>query len=1232
MDLTQNALIEASAGTGKTFTITTLYLRAMLGLRVDGAEISPLTVDQILVVTFTDAATQELKGRIREKLVEAQSAMVAPDNASPIVGAVIKEFVNSNLARSDVETEEQALRIGYHLLQKGIELIDEAAIYTIHGFCHKILQRFALETNSSFEVNFEMDATNYHMQAVIDFWRKYVMPLQQIEFDYFASYWKTPEAFYSELQRVLFKPIQIVPNTTEKDYLAQIQQYQKLLGELKNHWKNSDFSSVLVNSGLKKNLNQFKKITILNEWLECTDLEPNFDSKVNWMLWNSESLHDPSKYSAKKTPIEHEIIDKIDEICVLQDRLLPAGFKSYWIEKAKTYVENRVKQNKVDSQVIFPDDLLLDVSNALNGNTHGELVNKLRADFPLAFIDEFQDTDPVQYDIFHSIYGNSSDANMVLIGDPKQAIYKFRGADIYTYIEAKKDIDTSNHYTLDTNWRSHPDLIRAVNQCFLLSDNVFQQTEIPFVEVSAGQVGQNQLLIDGKPTSVMSFTHLQPEVDQDDLPSDVANHHLATECANQIKQLLSLSQQGRAVIQRQKGMTPVTSADISILVRNRRQAKWLKQALAFQGIDSVFLSRDSLFGSELAKDLLRLFLAFDSPSNEKRLRAAVATSFFSYTDEELINLFSDSHSLDSKWNETVSVFHECHLLWRQGRVSAAINALIEYTNCIHRWLEQDLIHSERMVTDLRHLIEVVQEKAVELSGQQKIIKWLQNQIQQSENSASSSEQMQLRLESDEQLIQINTFHASKGLEYPIVYLPYLMDFSAAKEAIFHSTQTGLSLRSDNRKQELQIAEHERLLEDIRLLYVAMTRAELALNMFVYAPTEGRSKKACLHQTAIGQLIPSLVDYSSDNEALADFCSRIQGLTSQNREDVVSYQAYELSFISATSQTLAKQTLAIEQSQTLVLQNIKNQIRNDWQVLSYSSLAHQSSTHYDTDLNWYSGLSDEGGAQKVDNIDIEQLKTPFSFPKGANAGSCLHWILEQLDFTQPVIEQKTFVEQGLQKFNIDLAWVDITVDWISSILNTPISHFSLAHLTNQQKLVEMEFYFDFSRLDSKVLGNALLMAGFESAFVYGFEFESGVMKGFIDLTFEYDGRFYVADYKSNYLGSQLDDYLHRGMQEAMSDHNYYLQALIYTLALHRFLKMTIPSYQYNEHVGGAMYLFLRGMQSSKESYGVYHIEFKEDVILYLDNALRSGGAGLTLSKNDKNETTRSDNQQQIGFEF
>lgn len=443
MALTGNNLIEASAGTGKTYTITSLYLRALLGLQIQGQIGQGLSVEQILVVTFTEAATEEIRDRVRSKLLEAKEAIFyldCQDDIKPAVDVAVLDIINQ------LPDKQQA----FERLDGAIKMMDEAAIFTIHGFCQRMLTHHAFESGSLFDNEFILDEQAYLLTAIKDFWRCTVYPLEGPLLEMFLANWRAPEKLLAEVRPLLNKQAsRIEPQVSLQMLQSNITEYQSLSDKTKIQWIEQHLPALIFESNIAKNRKPAKAeyLEAFTSFCQTDDLEFK-KGKDSWELWSAEAIN---KASGKKPPPEHSIFSDFSRLAELKDAI-NQQVKAYFKIAALQVVQHNLAQAKAKAQKLSPDDLLTKMASALsdNDNCSGEdnaqrLAQSIAKQFPLAMIDEFQDTDPLQYTIFNRIYGGE-DTTLVMIGDPKQAIYGFRGADIFTYIGAKEAVNESGQY------------------------------------------------------------------------------------------------------------------------------------------------------------------------------------------------------------------------------------------------------------------------------------------------------------------------------------------------------------------------------------------------------------------------------------------------------------------------------------------------------------------------------------------------------------------------------------------------------------------------------------------------------------------------------------------------------------------------------------------------------------------------------------------------------------------
>lgn len=1173
-------LIEASAGTGKTFTIAGLYLRLLLGHgSAETRHRVPLTVDQILVVTFTEAATAELRDRIRARIHDARIAFARGQSSDPVIQPLLNEF----------DDHKQAAEI---LLQAERQM-DEAAVYTIHGFCRRMLTQNAFESGSRFNNEFVTDESHLKAQVVADYWRRNFYPLPFTLAGEIRQLWSSPSALLSDISNYLTGAPLSLSVPAMKGSLADLHtENLKKIDELKAQWRESqdDFLTLISDSDINKRSYTKKSLPTwleaVNAWAATETTGYDYPDKLEKFAQNV-LLEKTPKGSAP----QHAVFEAI-ETFLANPISLKAPLLAHAIEHCRVMLANAKNQK----QWLSFDDLLTQLSASIDTDESELLAARIRTLYPVAMIDEFQDTDPLQYSIFSRIYLNNPECGLFMIGDPKQAIYGFRGADIFTYIKARNQV--SAHYTLGTNWRSSADMVQAVNQVFALPDSPFiYDSDIPFLPVKYSPNAEKRIWTMGGQKQP-ALTYWLQEADDKPLPKGEYLTRMAEATASQIQTILTQAQQGQACLANGEKQKAVQAGDIAVLVRTGSEGRMIKQALADQGIASVYLSnRDSVFTSSVAQDLQRLLQAVLTPENDRALRASLASELFALDAASLDALNND----EVVWENAVNEFKEYRKLWVQRGVLPMLRAVISKRHIAERLLEEGASsqgeNGERVLTDLMHIGELLQQASNELDSDHGLLRWLAQSISDAENGLGGSDDQIQRLESERNLVQIVTIHKSKGLEYDLVFLPFVFSYREASEAKYYDAandRTVLDITGND--ASMKQADKERLAEDLRLIYVALTRAVYACFIGASPLRNGRSTKepTGVHRSAVGYLI--------QNGQEGGINDLYQSLTKQQDElDCVVVA-------DPPPQLEDKYVAPQEEIHDLSAKELQNPIDRNWRITSYSGLVKQGSHHAEHDATIEITGFDIDSSEEQDEADlVEPERSIFTFPRGARPGTFLHSLFEEIEFTQPATtEENTQIILGLMESEqLDEEWLPILQQLIDTVLATPLDGKSL--LLNQkapsQRLVEMEFLLPIEVLSAPALNRVIQRHDPLSAKAgdLGFQTVQGMLKGFIDLVFEHQGKYYVLDWKSNHLGDDVTSYHGEALKSAMADHRYDLQYQIYALALHRFLRSRLANYQYEQHFGGVYYLFLRGMDGQSD-HGIFAAKPTLDFLQEMDRLI------------------------------
>lgn len=1217
-------LVEASAGTGKTWNIGGLYLRLLLEKQLE--------VKQILVVTFTRAATAELRDRIRGRIEKALSYLNGVDDLAedPFLLELIGRQLEGGVSHTELTSR----------LQLAFESFDQASIFTIHSFCQRALATTAFSAGVAFTVRTETDDGEMVLEAVQDFWRRHIANghLSPAFSAWLEKKRVTPEKLMQLLRRHLRKPLakvrwpEEIGSSRNQDENPGAETLVSAFHEARRCWDScrEEVLEIMVSSSAGLNQQRYKPSAIesafgaFDRLFATGDPLGMVDSVGKTELLTTSKLLAATKKD--RTTPEH-LFFGLAETLIVECRQTEADLSMAWMRLLKRFLEETVallKAKKQEKRVVAFDDMLIDLYKALHNPDLPWLPDVLRQQFPAALIDEFQDTDPLQYAIFRSIYADS-DLPVFMVGDPKQAIYSFRNADLHTYFAARAEVD--HHYTLPENHRSTAGLIDACNTVFSANSRAFMQSGLDFLPVRSGNRERPELLdLSEQPSSASLTIWRLPDENGEWIERSLAKERSVDVTADEIARLLNASAEGKLAI----GGKPVCAGDMAVLVRSHREAAMVRGALSRRGIGSVSLSHESVFASREAQELESVLAALLSPGHESLLKAALSTEMLGLDAAAMETLSNDDARL-SGWFDR---FEQYRNSWISNGIGYALRFLMDQEGVVKRLLA--LPDGERRMTNLMHLAELLNRESENNDAPDALLRYLA----QKRESDKTGEEEELRLETDRNLVQIMTVHRSKGLEFAFVFCPLLWDAYSRRlpntlEGVeYHDNGSLVIDFTEMDRVTSEIIKNEQVIEmaaeSLRLIYVALTRAVYRCYLVAgcYSRSNAKWKTAESQKSLLNWLVAG--DGVSPDEWLGgDSRKKTDELATGRASIEQGWKTLETRCRDILLSDLPENRgLALAQTEsghdTLTAHIFDGFIASRWRMNSFSGLM-RNAVELDE-----SGDHDEYVASEPDgSTGMEAAHTELSviaaddillFPKGTFAGSCLHAMFENADFTNPQ-SWNAAIENALQQFPQPVEAVtgengkNVVPDlkamanrMMEDVLNTSLTGgIVLSSIPNGKRLTELPFCLSEAPVSAKSL-NALFKRFSYPVPQLVFDDMNAFLNGFIDLVFERDGRFYVLDWKSNVLGIKKEDYGPASVAEAMAEHGYHWQYLLYTVALHRFLSLRLPDYDYDRHVGGALYLFIRGVRPDWRNddgtpAGVFFDKPDRSVIEAIDSLLK-----------------------------
>jgi len=1255
-------LIEASAGTGKTFTISNIFLRLILE--------EGFSPEQILVVTFTRAATEELKTKLRQRLADAVGLLKGQQSSD----SVLKEIVAHALVKCG---EKEILR---KRLDSAIMSMDQAAVFTIHGFCLRMLKEFAFDACvSASQLNIR-DPGDFVLEAVQEFLRtktkghklyheflvelfpgdpsiniaEEVFPFIRIPeplFIHRISFSALKEEFLTfqskteglirladsaaaDMKRILVSQaealLSCLENDFEKDTLKKLKSaikrkitYRcKACVKLVNRLTESFLPDAPVFNEIarepicnKENILSYEELNhILKQLIpvngdrsdiKSPSLRKVFDDELIRFFWREIEAwrqRQPESFAGETRGLD---VFRQTFCNIFAHRGIRDRAKAAIVLEALEFVREYLSESKRLHGWSSYDSMLVTLLEALRGKGGQGLARRISFRYPVALIDEFQDTDSIQWGIFRAIYSDSKQSRLFLIGDPKQAIYGFRGADIFTYLKAKKTVEPSRRFSLGVNWRSAPAIVNAINRIFLRAGKrAFVLDGIEYSKVEAKKENDWHLEFDeffhkkGPMSRVFRSAPVELWLCFDDeniyekngeaiigsTPA-IGSVEATAKC---IKQLIELGSYGRLFLKdRNNFKRPVVPGDITILVETHLQARQMKKALFEQGVAAVYYGPGSIFSTNEARELLYILRGVLNPSDIQAVFTALGTTCLGY---DALSLFHLKDQFE-EWDSIVDIFSRLKALWQSQGVFAMLRSLFVDFKVPKRLLA--LKDGARRLTNLRQCSELLAAAETQYPGPERLCLWLREAIEKPDNN---SEEQQLRLETDENLVTIMTYHRSKGLEFPILFLPFIgqlgLDLSKgikkSKGRYYSQEHQSYVIRMCEPYRNVSWTEmacdtvvtdsdpiwHTELkrqleAEYVRLIYVALTRAKYKIYMAF-------DDKVQLLNSTFGRL---LFPQEEGRRSGGRSCPRQKGGLEQQGlqgdiqsfpiEDRLIHEVFAGANVTVVKRNQLEKALdfsselasAKEEKRVFCLEPLGEGplVRQQWSRASFSSLVQENAP-------FISLL--KRPRQELETLHRQDV---FGFPRGPVAGNCVHRFFEIASFgaDKPALLKAARV--AVEESGLEDTWIEVLCSMAERVFSCQlVPGLRLRDLPPEWHVKEMEFYIPFPK-------------GFVKRFSGLDEYCSkGVVKGIVDLVFRYDGRFYVLDYKTNWLGDTKDDYCRQEMEKAMDEHNYWLQAAIYAKAVHCHLSSCLNGYSFHRDFAGAFYLFVRGIDEEGDT--------------------------------------------------
>ena len=1129
--------IEASAGTGKTWTLSHLVARLLLTE-------PELELARILVVTFTNASADELAARIRRVLGECRAAAAGRSGATPAAEALVAAGETACGGRAGVLAR----------LDGCLGALDELAVGTIHAFCKKVLESAAFDCGEAFAAELAPDDSELIAEAVRDAWRTRLWRDPQLA--RFAGTWSI-DADVALWRRWNRHPgTRIEPAIAIEEALAAVQA-----------------AEAAVRAAATP-----QALAQLRAWQWKKGSEPDEDLVLLTVGGDLSGLkiliEDPAETVFKKhhgEALGHPLLAACRHAGEMAEQVRIA-----WLGWLCPTVAARLRVDQAVAGVWTQDDLLRRVRDALD--LRPQLADTVRKRWPIALIDEFQDTDPVQWEVFRRCHAEGG-GRLVVVGDPKQAVYRFRGADLAAYLAAVSAVRTER---LTSNWRSDPALVAAVQR-------LIGRTGLPFLTPRIAL------------TPVQGM-HAAPPIDDQDaaltilLPEEeTAPPRRQDAVASEIVRLLA----------RKLGTQRIQPRDCAVLVRTSAQALEMREALLHRGVPATMAVHGDVLDSPAAAELHAVLAAVARPRDGQALRLALATRAWGRDAAAIAAALAD----DQAWQLVVEQVEAHHQRWLRFGLTAAIDGWAAEVGALSRLAA--LPDGERWLTDWRHAIEVLHgESASAGLRPAALLAWWERR------GSEGAEARRLRLEGDASAVRILTMHVAKGLEFPIVFCPFIGQASDSRDTGALIAEAGghrLVFAGPGLPDAEAAVTGEDDAEQLRLAYVALTRARVRTYILWGMWDRRKGQYHFPLQSALGWWL------RPDGQGHADWraatASRVEG------RGQLLHDTYDR--LVELGESGAAIALRSARAGSERWQAPDPQVGGDG--LRRLPPAVRAGLDRPRCVTSFTGLIGGEAAPEQRRDDEPQLPPPAAaappsglraIARGADLGDALHKVLEDWDFAA---DPSSRVGDALRPLGLEGSGprqphvedaVAIVAAGLTALATLPIRcggrELVLGAIPDRLRRAEWEFHLPLAQVrPERVLELIARHGALPREATRGLRLREaapggGFLKGFVDLLASDGTAWWVLDWKSNHLGDAPEDYAADRLWPAMSGHHYLAQALIYVLALHRQLRHRLGgNYRYDTHVAGAAWIFLRGVDCG---LGVWTWKPPEALVLALEREL------------------------------